>query len=113
VLARGRVFLMHPGKSLGSEGALQPDQGRPQAPMHKRQLALHQAAQSEIGRLFEPLQNGEDLVTARVSPPTASYRLADDRFDQARCATTAGDQHDTVLLDERQGALGIHHASQV
>ncbi|HXW73265.1 MAG TPA: hypothetical protein VEK10_00515 [Steroidobacteraceae bacterium] len=44
-----------------------------------------------------------------MSPPTASYTLTQNHFDQARGHATAGHEYQAVLLDERHSALRIHH----
>jgi len=77
--------------------------------MHQGYLAVDEPALREIRRLFEPLQHGEDLVTAGMSPPAASYSFTQNRFDQTRGRTSGGHEYHAVFLDERQSAVRIHH----
>ena len=77
--------------------------------MHEGYLAFHEPALRQIRRVFEPLQHGEDLVTAGMSPPAASYWFAQNRFDQTRGRTSARHEYHAVFLDERQSAVRIHH----
>lgn len=96
------MLLANGGQSPLRQPARQPNQGRPQTPMHERDPAVQKPAHEHLLRVAHRSGHPVHVTRFRVTPPASQDRPARDRLGQARHRTLARHQHDSVLPDEDQ-----------
>src|ERR1700684_1014444 len=108
VLAGGRVFLAYLGQLVGVEMTCQLDDGGPEPPMHKGHTPRDESAHQDVGRIAELLQDGKDLMTFSMAPPTSLDGFTRNRFRKARRGTLGGYEDDAVPSHECHRRIRVH-----
>lgn len=75
-----RVLFMYLRNLSGWKSLRYSNQGRPKPAVDESDLSIYQTANKHIFGIGYCLQDGEDLVALRMSPPAPLNRLVDDRF---------------------------------
>src|SRR5258708_9991271 len=84
------------------------DHSGPKPPVNVGDASAEESANKNVGGIAKLLQNGKDLMTFGVGPPTSLDGFARNGFRQARHRTLRGYQHHAVLSHERHGRICVH-----
>jgi len=94
------VLFMNGSESRSVEVRRHPHQRRPHSAMYQSDLAVHQAAGKNVGRIANVVEQLVHQMTLRMAPPAAVNLLARDSFGQIRKRATRGFHHSAMTLDE-------------
>ena len=99
--SRRRVLLVHRIQRSGVKALGEPSQRRPKPTVHERHLPADQPGGDDHRRLARNVDDLEDLVASRVTPPAAVDGLADDKFGQTGLRTVRGLKDDAAPTNYR------------
>src|SRR5688572_10375453 len=107
MLAGRHVLLNDRGELLGGDHAVTAEahERGPDLAMRERDFAVDELEATDVGRVVDLRECGEDRLAFGMRPPAADDRLAGNGFGDGGDGTARGGEHDAVFLDELDPAV--------